>query len=113
MFQKGQKPPTKRQASLQGETEPTIIEVQATNIEPTLAPVQIAETSPEPTVITNFTHSALGTFQDNITFRWKLVEFKFDPVTLTTKVESVTEMGDGRLELVERFKIRSVELSLV
>lgn len=110
MFQNGQSPTNKKQAKVEpqfaiNESAPPVTEIDSgTIIAPELA---------GPSVLTNFTHSALGTFQDPISFRWKLIELKYDPATFTTKVEAITEMGDGRLELVERFKIRSVELGLV
>lgn len=58
----------------------------------------------------NFSHSALGSFQDPVTQRWQLVEFKFDPTTGATKVHEKTEMSDGRMELNERFKIKAAEV---
>lgn len=59
----------------------------------------------------DFTNTSITTFQKD--GKWFLAEFKVNPFTGKVGEMKTTEVGPSRDLMIERFKIRVVELGLI
>ena len=58
---------------------------------------------------TEFTHTAICTFQNPDTLEWCLAYVKLNPLTGETKFDKATSHGTNQMEVCDKFKVAAVE----
>lgn len=66
-----------------------------------------------PAAMPDYTHVALGIYQDETDRQWYVATFKFDPKTGGSVMTERTLAGEDKYFASELFKIRTVELEML